>query len=226
MAPGIDGLPRLMCRHFAHPPRRADPVSAERRERLRRDRELFARYHDPSSPVDRDMVVARFLPLARRLAAGYAHTNESFDDLFQVACLGLVNAVDRFDSRREIAFSSYAVPTILGEIKRYYRDKTWSVRVPRELQEFALGIERESEHLTARRGRPPTIDEVADAVGAPREAVLEARGALGAYHADSLEDSRSGATTTTTRCCPSSAARRPATRASSSVSCWTACSAA
>ena len=138
------------------------------------------------------MVVARFLPLARRLAAGYAHTNESFDDLFQVACLGLVNAVDRFDSRREIAFSSYAVPTILGEIKRYYRDKTWSVRVPRELQEFALRIERESEHLTARRGRPPTIDEVADAVGAPREAVLEARGALGAYHADSLEDSRSG----------------------------------
>jgi RNA polymerase sigma-B factor len=138
------------------------------------------------------MVVGRFLPLARRLAAGYAHTNESFDDLFQVACLGLVNAVDRFDSTRDIAFSSYAVPTILGEIKRYYRDKTWSVRVPRELQEFALGIERESEHLTARLGRPPTIDEVANAVGAPREAVLEARGALGAYHAGSLEDSRSG----------------------------------
>jgi RNA polymerase sigma-B factor len=138
------------------------------------------------------MVVARFLPLARRLAAGYVHTNESFDDLFQVACLGLVNAIDRFDSKRDIAFSSYAVPTILGEIKRYYRDKTWSVRVPRELQEFALRIERESEHLTARLGRPPTIDEVADAVGAPREAVLEARGALGAYHAGSLEDSRSG----------------------------------
>jgi RNA polymerase sigma-B factor len=138
------------------------------------------------------MVVGRFLPLARQLAAGYAHSSESFDDLYQVACLGLVNAVDRFDTNREIAFSSYAVPTILGELKRYFRDKTWSVRVPRDLQELALGIERASESLTARLGRPPTIDEVADAVGAAREAVLEARDVLGAYHAGSLEDSRSG----------------------------------
>ena len=138
------------------------------------------------------MVVGRFLPLARQLAAGYAHTSESFDDLFQVACLGLVNAVDRFDSKRGVAFSSYAVPTILGELKRYFRDKTWSVRVPRDLQELGLGIERASERLTATLGRPPTIDEVADAVGAAREGVLEARGALSAYQADSLEDSRSG----------------------------------
>jgi len=138
------------------------------------------------------MVVGRFLPLARQLAARYAHTNESFDDLFQVACLGLVNAVDRFDSTRGIAFSSYAMPTILGELKRYFRDKTWSVRVPRDLQELGLGVERAGERLTARLGRPPTVDEVADAVGAAREAVLEAREALGAYHAGSLEESRSG----------------------------------
>ena len=138
------------------------------------------------------MVVGRFLPLARQLAAGYAHTSESFDDLFQVACLGLVNAVDRFDSTRGIAFSSYAMPTILGELKRYFRDKTWSVRVPRDLQELGLGVERAGERLTARLGRPPTVDEVADAVGAAREGVLEARGARSAYHADSLEDSRSG----------------------------------
>ena len=138
------------------------------------------------------MVVGRFLPLARQLAAGYAHTNESFDDLFQVACLGLVNAVDRFDSTRGIAFSSYAMPTILGELKRYFRDKTWSVRVPRDLQELGLGVERAGERLTARLGRPPTVDEVADAVGAAREAVLEAREALSAYHAGSLEESRSG----------------------------------
>jgi len=138
------------------------------------------------------MVVGRFLPLARQLAAGYAHTSESFDDLFQVACLGLVNAVDRFDSTRGIAFSSYAMPTILGELKRYFRDKTWSVRVPRDLQELGLGVERAGERLTARLGRPPTVDEVADAVGAAREAVLEAREALGAYHAGSLEESRSG----------------------------------
>ena len=138
------------------------------------------------------MVVGRFLPLARQLAARYAHTNESFDDLFQVACLGLVNAVDRFDSTRGIAFSSYAVPTILGELKRYFRDKTWSVRVPRDLQELGLAVERAGERLTARLGRPPTVDEVADAVGAAREAVLEAREALSAYHAGSLEGSRSG----------------------------------
>jgi RNA polymerase sigma-B factor len=138
------------------------------------------------------MVVGRFLPLARQLAAGYAHTNESFDDLFQVACLGLVYAVDRFDSTRGIAFSSYAVPTILGELKRHFRDKTWSVRVPRDLQELGLRLERASERLTARLGRPPTVDEVADDVGATREAVLEARGALSAYHADSLEESRRG----------------------------------
>jgi RNA polymerase sigma-B factor len=138
------------------------------------------------------MVVGRFLPLARQLAAGYAHTSESFDDLFQVACLGLVNAVDRFDSTRGIAFSSYAMPTILGELKRYFRDKTWSVRVPRDLQELGLGVERAGERLAARLGRPPTVDEVADAVGAAREAVLEAREALSAYHAGSLEESRSG----------------------------------
>jgi RNA polymerase sigma-B factor len=138
------------------------------------------------------MVVARFLPLARRLAVGYASANQSFDDLFQVACIGLVNAVDRFDATRDIAFSSYAVPTILGEIKRYFRDATWSVRVPRDLQELGLETERASERLTAALGRPPTIDELADAVGAVREAVLEARGALSAYHAGSLEDSRNG----------------------------------
>ena len=138
------------------------------------------------------MVVGRFLPLARQLAAGYAHTNESFDDLFQVACLGLVNAVDRFDSDRDIAFSSFAVPTILGELKRHFRDKTWSVRVPRDLKELGLRIERASEHLTAELGRAPTVDEVADAVGAAREVVLDARHALSAHHAGSLEESRSG----------------------------------
>jgi RNA polymerase sigma-B factor len=138
------------------------------------------------------MVVGRFLPLARQLAARYTHTSESFDDLFQVACLGLVNAVDRFDAKRDVAFSSYAVPTILGELKRYFRDKTWSVRIPRDLQELALRIERTSERLTAELGRSPTIDEVADAVGVAPEAVLEARGALGAYRVGSLEDSPSG----------------------------------
>ena len=81
------------------------------------------------------MLVERFLPLARQLARRYQRPDEPFDDLFQVACLGLINAIDRFDLDRGVAFSSYAVPTILGEIKRYFRDRTWSVRVPRDLQD-------------------------------------------------------------------------------------------
>jgi RNA polymerase sigma-B factor len=136
--------------------------------------------------------VARFLPLARQLAAGYTHTSASFDDLFQVACLGLVNAVDRFDDSRGVAFSSFAVPTILGELKRHLRDKTWAVRVPRDLQELALRVERATERLTAELGRAPSVDDLADAVGAGREDVLEARGALGAHHAGSIEESHGG----------------------------------
>src|SRR5690348_17593851 len=101
--------------------------------RVAEDRALFARYLDKRDPVDREMLVERFLPLARQLARRYQRPEEPFDDLFQVACLGLVKAIDRFDLEREVAFSSYAVPTILGEIKRYFRDRTWSVRVPREI---------------------------------------------------------------------------------------------
>ena len=110
--------------------------------RVAEDRALFARYLDQRDPVDRDTLVERFLPLARQLARRYERPDVPFDDLFQVACLGLVNAIDRFDLEREIAFSSYAVPTILGEIKRYFRDRTWSVRVPRDLQELALKVDR------------------------------------------------------------------------------------
>jgi RNA polymerase sigma-B factor len=178
-----------MERDPAAPQRRAsDDGRRERRERLRRDRALFERYRDPSSPVDREAIVRRFLPLARQLAARYAQSSEPFDDLFQVACLGLVNAVDRFETDRGTAFSSYAVPTILGELRRHFRDKTWSIRVPRDLQELGLGVQRESDRLTTLLGRSPTVDEIADAVGATRAAVVEARDALRAYHAGSLEE--------------------------------------
>ena len=121
--------------------------------RAEQDRALFARYLDRRDPVDREMLVERFLPLARQLARRYQRPEEPFDDLFQVACLGLVKAIDRFDLEREVAFSSYAVPTILGEIKRYFRDRTWSVRVPRDLQELALKVDRAVSELTA---RPPS----------------------------------------------------------------------
>src|SRR5919107_1827507 len=93
-------------------------------ERVLADRRLFLRLHDPHDPVDRDAVVERFLPIARRLAARYQRADEPFDDIFQVACIGLVKAIERYDPDRGIAFSSYAVPTISGEIKRYFRDHT------------------------------------------------------------------------------------------------------
>jgi RNA polymerase sigma-B factor len=158
--------------------------------RAEQDRALFARYLDKRDPVDREMLVERFLPLARQLARRYERPEEPFDDLFQVACLGLVKAIDRFDLEREVAFSSYAVPTILGEIKRYFRDRTWSVRVPRDLQELALKVDRAVSELSLDLHRQPTVEEIAEKVGADEEDVLEALEASGAYKATSLESPR------------------------------------
>jgi RNA polymerase sigma-B factor len=155
--------------------------------RVAEDRALFARYLDKRDPVDRDTLVERFLPLARQLARRYQRPDEPFDDLFQVACLGLVNAIDRYDLDREVAFSSYAVPTILGEIKRYFRDRTWSVRVPRDLQDLALKVDRAVSDLDLELHRRPTVAEIAAKVGADEDDVLEALEASGAYKATSLQ---------------------------------------
>jgi RNA polymerase sigma-B factor len=155
--------------------------------RVAEDRALFVRYLDKRDPVDRDTLVERFLPLARQLARRYQRPDEPFDDLFQVACLGLVNAIERFDLEREVAFSSYAVPTILGEIKRYFRDRTWSVRVPRDLQELALKVDRAVAELDLELHRKPTVEELVAKLGAEEEDVLEALEASGAYKATSLQ---------------------------------------
>ena len=155
--------------------------------RVAEDRALFARYLDQRDPVDREVLVERFLPLARQLARRYQRPDEPFDDLFQVACLGLINAIDRFSLEREVAFSSYAVPTILGEIKRYFRDRTWSVRVPRDLQELALKVDRAVSELDLELHRKPTVAEIGAKVGADDEHVLEALEASGAYRATSLQ---------------------------------------
>ncbi len=161
-------------------------------DRATEDRALFERYLDRRDPVDRELLVERFLPLARQLARRYQRPEEPFDDLFQVACLGLVKAIDRFDLEREVAFSSYAVPTILGEIKRYFRDRTWSVRVPRDLQELALRVDRKVSELSTDLRRQPTVSEIAEAVGIEEEDVLEALEASGAYRATSLSAPRGG----------------------------------
>ena len=113
------------------------PDAAAKARRDRGDRELLARYHRTGDKRDRDAIVERFMPLARRLAGRYNRRADSLDDLTQVAALALVKAVDRFDPTRGIAFSSYAVPTIVGEIKRHFRDHAWAVRPPRALAERA-----------------------------------------------------------------------------------------
>jgi RNA polymerase sigma-B factor len=162
--------------------RRGDPRAEERA--------LFARHHRRPDPALREALVERFLPLARHLAARYDGPGASRDDVFQVACLGLVKAIDRFDPGRGVAFSSYAVPTIVGEIKRYFRDQTWSLHVTRELQERTLRVARAVPALTLELGRRPTVGELAEHVGCAEDEVLEARTAASAYSAESLEGPR------------------------------------
>ncbi|MGH2943184.1 MAG: SigB/SigF/SigG family RNA polymerase sigma factor [Solirubrobacteraceae bacterium] len=161
-------------------------------ERSREDRELFIRYHRAGDAQARDQLVERFLPLARQLARRYQRASEPLDDLLQVASLGLIKAIDRFDPDREIAFSSYAVPTILGELKRYFRDRTWAVRVPRDLQELTLRVDRAVGELAETLHRQPSVGEIAAAVGADSEEVLEALQAGGAYRAISFDAPRNG----------------------------------
>jgi RNA polymerase sigma-B factor len=155
------------------------------------DAVLFAKMRRDGDRRAREALIERYLPLARRLARRYQRTEEPLDDLVQVASLGLIKAVDRFDVGREILFSSYAVPTILGELKRHFRDRTWSVRVPRDLQELALRIDQTVSRLAADSGRAPAVAEIARAVGASEEHVLDAMEAAGAYHAGSLDAPRS-----------------------------------
>jgi RNA polymerase sigma-B factor len=145
------------------------------------------RRHAAGDRLARERLVEQYLRLARMLARRYSGAAEPLEDLEQVACLGLVQAVDRFDSGRGIAFSSFAVPTILGELKRHFRDRTWFVRVPRELREAAMRAERATEALAARLGRTPSAGEVAESTGMALEQVLEAREAAYASRCESLD---------------------------------------
>jgi RNA polymerase sigma-B factor len=166
------------------------PSSEERTTRAQEDRRLLVRYHREGDPAAREQLVNRFLPLARQLARRYQRGGEQLDDLVQVASLGLLKAIDRFDPARETAFSSFAVPTILGELKRHFRDKGWSVRVPRDLQELAVKVDRVADEMSRELGRAPTPAEIAERTGSSLEQVLEAREASAAYRAVSLDRSR------------------------------------
>jgi RNA polymerase sigma-B factor len=171
----------------AGPAGRVDRSSKDTTARDARERQLFARVRAGEDPAARAELTGLFLPLARSLALRYAHSGEPLDDLLQVANLGLVKAIDRFDTTRGIAFTSYAVPTILGELKRYFRDTTWAVHVPRDLQERATLVERSAERLFAQAGRAPSVAQLAGATGLSMEEVLEARDASMSYKATSLE---------------------------------------
>jgi len=151
------------------------------------ERQLLIDYHSEGDLAAREELVERFLPLARDLALRYTYTDESFDDLLQVASLGLIKAIDRFDPGRGAKFTSYAAPTILGELKRHFRDKGWALRVPRDLQERTLAVSRETEALSKRLGRSPKPREVAEALACSVEEVLEAQEAAASYEAASLD---------------------------------------
>jgi RNA polymerase sigma-B factor len=141
---------------------------------------------DPSRPVLRERAIEAWLPLARRLARRYIGRGEPTDDLVQTAVVGLIKAVDRFDPDRGVDFSGYAIPTILGEIKRHFRDHTWSVRPPRRLQERCLTIIEANGTLTQTLGRSPTVADVAAHLGIGEEEVLEGLDGFRAYTVTSL----------------------------------------
>jgi RNA polymerase sigma-B factor len=151
---------------------------------------LFERWQNSGDQRAREELVNRFLPLARNLARRYAGAREPFDDLLQVASLGLVKAIDRFDVDRGAAFSSFAVPTILGELKRYFRDLGWSVHVPRGAQEQALKVQEAHERLTTKTGRPPTVPELAEYLELSIEDVLDGLETAAAHHSASLDAPR------------------------------------
>ncbi len=135
----------------------------------------------------REQLITMHLPLVRFLARRYANRGEPLDDLVQAGCIGLVKAVDRFDPARQLEFSTYAAPTILGEIRRHFRDRTWAVHVNRGLQELVTAVTRARSELTQDLGRSPTVAETAQLLGRTEEDVLAALDCASAYTADSFE---------------------------------------
>jgi RNA polymerase sigma-B factor len=150
------------------------------------DRLLFER-RDAGDRAARDELIERFLPLARSVARRYERPGEPLEDLVQVASLALVKAVDRFDTSRGHAFTSFAVPTIVGELKRHFRDRTWTVRPPRAVQELTLRVESAAVRLSQQLDRAPTVSELAAAIGVTDEAVMEAIHARGGRRGLSLQ---------------------------------------
>ena len=155
-----------------------------------RTKQLFARYKAGDEDA-REQLVMNNLNLVRFIAAKFKNRGEPLDDLIQVGTIGLIKAIDRFEPERGLEFTTYATPTILGEIKRHFRDKGWSVRVPRRLQELSQKVTQATDELTRELQRSPTVEEIAERVGSTVDEVLEAMESASAYSAVSLETSRS-----------------------------------
>lgn len=148
---------------------------------------LFRAYTNARDPRVRDQLVIMHQNLVRFLAGKFANRGEALEDLVQVGVIGLINAIDRFDPDRGTKFSTYATPTIVGEIRRHFRDKAWSLKVPRRLQELNLAANKAAERLSQELGHPPTIQEIACEIGASEEETLEAIELGNAYDTVSLD---------------------------------------
>jgi RNA polymerase sigma-B factor len=164
-------MPRSAIAERPAPTARTTPQ--ERARRQREDQSLMRRNQRGDARA-RDELIERYMPLARSLALRYRRASEPLDDLVQVASVGLVKAVDRWDPERGLAFSSYAVPTILGELRRYFRDATWDVRPARDLQELCLSVEEAREALWGQLGRSPTVADIAERLARSQEEIVEA----------------------------------------------------
>jgi len=153
---------------------------------------LFERWQKHDDESAREELVRRFMPLARSLARRYGRSSEPFEDLLQVASLGLLKAIDRYDGERGHPFQSYAVPTILGEMRRYFRDSGWAIHVPRGAQERALKVRDAQERISNQSGRAATVNQLAEYLEIDVEEVIDALQAIRAYETVSLDAPRGG----------------------------------
>jgi len=156
------------------------------------DKILLRKYHEEGDLHAREKLIEQYMSLVRSLARRYSYRGEQLEDLVQIGAIGLIKAIDRFDLERGVELTTYATPNIIGEIKRHFRDKGWSVRVPRGLQELNVQLSRLVEQLTVQLGRSPTIPELAKAAGAQEEEVREALESGRAYSSLSLSTGGGG----------------------------------
>jgi RNA polymerase sigma-B factor len=156
------------------------------------DRALLRRYHEEGDVAARQQLIEQYMSLVRSLARRYSYRGEQLEDLVQIGAIGLIKAIDRFDLNRGVELTTYATPNIIGEIKRHFRDRGWSVRVPRGLQELNVQLSRIVEHLTVQLGRSPTVTELAEEAGVTEEEVLEALESGRAYSSLSLSGGGGG----------------------------------